>query len=177
MKGRYDNSSSVKKNAYWTLLNRNWFSSCKWREFQAVQRSQQETSGQFCETPACNYCFVCHIQLYMYHVLQMRENESKYGFYCQNPAHFPWIFKFFIDNSSISLKQCLLGEFHGQKLETILNVIYRERLTLGVVTQKTRWWPYTLMIRGLTPAGGNFFPCFFGRFVFVFFVLFCFVFF
>ena len=33
------------------------------------------------------------------------------------------------------------------------------------------------MIRGLTPAGGNFFPCFFGRFVFVFFVLFCFVFF
>ena len=117
MKGRYDNSSSVKKNAYWTLLNRNWFSSCKWREFQAVQRSQQETSGQFCETPACNYCFVCHIQLYMYHVLQMRENESKYGFYCQNPALFPWIFKFFIDNSSISLKQCLLGEFHGQKLE------------------------------------------------------------
>ena len=70
------------------------------------------------------------------------------------------------------------GRISWAKTWNILNVIYRERLTLGVVTQKTRWWPYTLMIRGLTPAGGNFFPCFFWSFCFCFlcFVLFCFFF-
>lgn len=53
------------------------FSLCKRREFQAVPCCQHETSGQFCETPTCNYCFVSHIQLYMYYVLQMRQNELK----------------------------------------------------------------------------------------------------
>ena len=41
------------------LLNRNWFSSCKRRELQAVQRRQQETSRRFCEKLVGDMLFKC----------------------------------------------------------------------------------------------------------------------
>ena len=119
MKGRYEKIHPLWKKMFtehcWIVIDSPHVNEENSKLYNALSKRLQDS---FARPPACNYCFVGHIQLYMYYVLQMRENESKYGFYCQNPAHFPWIFKFFIDNSSISLKQCLLGEFHGQKLET-----------------------------------------------------------
>ena len=63
-----------KKRKCLLLLNRNWFSSCPRespaaRDFATVLRD------------ACRP-----------YVLQMRRNELKYGFNCQNPAGFPRIY-------------------------------------------------------------------------------------
>ena len=54
--------------------------SCKCRELQTVQRCQQETiSTVLLDTQCFVHCIV----------LQVRQNELKYGFYHQNPAYFP----------------------------------------------------------------------------------------
>ena len=56
--------------------------------------------GWFCET------------LVGHNVLQMRRNELKYGFYCQNPACF----------SNISFNSP--AELHGQKIWNTINLIH-----------------------------------------------------
>ena len=76
----------------------------KRRELQAVQRPKQETSRRFFRHTCRPY------------VLQMRRNELKYGFYCQNPTGFrKYIFQFFINKALPASSNVLRQNFMGKK--------------------------------------------------------------
>ena len=58
------------------------------------------------------------------YALQMRRNELKHGFYCQNPACFGRIYLSILrtKESSTSFKQHPPAEFHGQKILDMINL-------------------------------------------------------
>ena len=58
------------------------------------------------------------------YALQMRRNELKHGFYCQNPACFGRIYLSILrtKESSTSFKQHPPAEFHGQKMLNMINL-------------------------------------------------------
>ena len=91
------------------LLSRNWFSSCKCRELQAVQCCQK----RFCDGFVRHLLWLCRPYL-----LQMRWNELKYGFYRQNPAYFPGIYSVFLINTALPASNSVYWEkFMGKNFK------------------------------------------------------------
>ena len=87
------------------------------------------------------------------YVLQMGRSELKYGFYCQNLAHFLYscIFQFFIKKALLASNSVQRQNFMGKMLKVI------DLMSMIVMVQYITRWPQELMVWGPTPAWGNFF--------------------
>ena len=93
-------------------MNRNWFSSCKCRELQAVRCLQQETSWWFCKTLTCNMALLAVCSSNGKKWVKVRLLLSKpCSFFIQ--LYLSILHK----ESSTSFKQCPVAEFHGENVK------------------------------------------------------------
>ena len=78
------------------------------------------------------------------YVLQMGGSELKYGFFCQNLAHFLYscIFQFFTKKALPASNSVQRQNFRGKMLK-IINL-----MSMSIMVQYITCWPYELMVWG-----------------------------